>query len=61
MLNVNPGAEDPGDGGEKDPRFVGLTVNVSKNAVYLRGMDMEKKQYRTYNVENVELDKAQVS
>ena len=62
MLNINPGAEYAFDyvtkDGEKQSRvilFTGLQINASKGAVYLRGYDTVKKEYRTFNVENVDL------
>jgi predicted DNA-binding transcriptional regulator YafY len=62
MLNINPGAEYSfdyvGQDGEKTSRtilFTGLVANAAKGNVYLRGYDTSKKEYRTFNVANVDL------
>jgi predicted DNA-binding transcriptional regulator YafY len=62
MLNINPGAEYSFDyvsqDGEKTSRtiiFTGLIANAAKDKVYLRGYDTSKKEYRTFDVDNVDL------
>jgi len=62
MLNMNPGAEYAfnyvGQDGELTTRtilFTGLTVNGNKGKLYLRGLDVKKGEYRTFDVDNIDI------
>lgn len=63
MLNMNVGAEYSfnyaSESGilfeERQVLFTGLTINVEKAQVYIRGLDVNKKQYRTFRIDRVDL------
>jgi predicted DNA-binding transcriptional regulator YafY len=40
---------------ERQVLFTGLTINVEKAQVYIRGLDVNKKQYRTFRIDRVDL------